>query len=456
MNTLDWIGSIFLRTANGELDISDNVIKIEITEDLFSPYPLGYLILQDTPSSNIVSRISQDGLIGKGEEIALAFTAKIGEYFQELQGFFVYKVEPFTPDEPSANRQKIIYKLYFSSQIFFTNELIRINRFYEDKLSNIVKRIVENQLQAKLETLEETSKKQSIFFPVLTPIECINMCASRSVSKENNHDANYVFYGDIDHKYHYVTLGKLMKSKPVIGTYDFDGITVATPFGINFMGSGNIDKGPTKYNALRYQIKPVSPIRNLINGMFVSSLLEFDVTKRKYRSYHYDYSEEFKKQRHLVDTPIVSKGTDFISLSYLNPHAVPMYYASSQWQHDEDEIAEVSNNSANSGRDYLQKRRSQMLQMNQMGLEIELPGNPILKIGQTVYFGRPQLDFSGQNSETWLRNPYVTGKFLITRKTTILENSKSNNTLGFNLKTTFSLRKDSDVGTLSVGSEDSE
>ena len=133
-----------------------------------------------------------------------------------------------------------------------------------------------------------------------------------------------------------------------------------------------------------------------------------------------------------------------------------MYYASSQWQHDEDEIAEVSNNSANSGRDYLQKRRSQMLQMNQMGLEIELPGNPILKIGQTVYFGRPQLDFSGQNSETWLRNPYVTGKFLITRKTTILENSKSNNTLGFNLKTTFSLRKDSDVGTLSVGSEDSE
>jgi hypothetical protein len=456
MNTLDWIGNIFLTTASERLDISDAVIKIEITEDLFSPYPLGYIIIQDTPSTNIVARMSQDGIVGKGEEISLAFTAKIGEYFQELQGYFIYKVEPFSPDEPLASRQKVIYKLYFSSQIFFTNELIKINRYYEDKLSNIAKKIAENQLQIKLETIEETSKKQSIFFPVMTPIECISMCASRSVSKENNNDANYVFYGDIDHKYYYVTLGKLMKSKPVVGTYDYDGITITTPFGINYTNSGNIDKGPTKYYALRYQIKPVCPINDLINGMYTSSLLEFDVTKRKYRNYDYDYSKEFEKQRHLVKSPIVSKGTDFISLSYLNPRCVSFYYASSQWQQDENEIAEISNNSANAGKDYLQKRRSQMLQINQMGLEIELPGNPVIKIGNTVYFGRPQLDFSGQNSETWLRNPYVAGKFLITRKTTILENSKLNNSSGFSLKTVLSLRKDSDVGTLSIGSEEDE
>jgi len=454
MNTLDWIGSIFLTNDKVSIDISEAVIKIELTEDLFSPYPMGYMLIQDMPSNNLISKMGIDGLVGKGEEIRLAFTTKIGEYFQELAGFFVYKVEPLAPDEPIKTRQKMNYRLYFSSQVFFINELIRINRYYEGKLSDIVKQIVEKQLQAKLETVEETNKKQSIFFPRLTPIECINMCASRSISKENNFDANYVFYGDLDHKYHFVSLGQLMKSKPVIGTYDFDGIKIETSFGVNYMGNGNINRGPTKYNALRYQIKPFSPIKNMIQGMFSSSLIEYDIIKRKYKKYTYNYDEEFKKSRHLVDSPIVSKGTDFISLSYINPDAFPVYYTSSQWLNDENEVAALSGNSTNSGKDYILRRRSQMQQINQMGLEIELPGNPIIKIGQTVYFGRPQTDFSGTKSETWLRNPFVTGKFLITRKTTILENSTSNNTKGFNLKTVLSLRKDSDVGTMTVGSED--
>jgi hypothetical protein len=453
MNTLDWIGSIFLTNDMVSMNITPLVIRVEITEDLFSPYPMGYLILEEMPSNNLIGKMGADGLVGKGEEIRLAFTGKIGEYYQELQGFFCYKVEPFVSDDPLTLKSKMNYKLYFSSQIFFINELIRVDRYYEDKLSEIVKQLVEKQLQGKLTTIEETSKKQSIFFPQLTPIECINMCASRSISKENENDANYVFYGDIDHKYHFVSLGKLMSSKPVIGTYDYDGIKIETTFGTNYLSSGDINKGTTKYNAIRYSVKPISPIKQLINGMFSSSLLEFDITKKKYKTYKYDYSKEFKKSRHLVDKPIISKSTDFISLSYLNPDAFPVYHTSAHYIIDENETAEFSNNSTNSGRDYILKRRSQLQQINQMGLEIELPGNPILKIGQTVFFGRPQIDFSGADANTALRNPFVTGKFLITRKTSILENSTANNTLGFNLKTVFSLRKDSDIGTANKETE---
>ena len=66
MNTLDWIGSIFLTNADTKIDISEAVIKIEITEDLFSPYPLGYLLIQDMPTNNIIAKMGLDGLIGKG------------------------------------------------------------------------------------------------------------------------------------------------------------------------------------------------------------------------------------------------------------------------------------------------------------------------------------------------------------------------------------------------------
>ena len=130
MNTLDWVGSIYITNESVGMDISEAVIRIEITEDLFSPYPMGYILIQDMPSNSIIAKMGQDGVVGKGEQIQLAFVAKIGQYFQELSGFHIYKVEPLAPDDPQLVRQKMNYKLYFSSQVFFTNELIRINQFW--------------------------------------------------------------------------------------------------------------------------------------------------------------------------------------------------------------------------------------------------------------------------------------------------------------------------------------
>jgi hypothetical protein len=453
MDTLNWIGSIVLENDTISLDISQAVVKIEITEDIFSPYVMGELVFQEMPSNNIISSFKPDGLIGKGENLKLSFITKIGNYLQELDGYHVYKVEPVAPDDALYVRQKMIYRVFFCSQIMFTNELIRINRYYEGKFSEIVKQIAKNQLQITLETVESTDKKQAIHFPRLTPIEAINMCASRSTSSENEHESNYVFYGDIDHKYHFVTLGKLMKSKPIVGTNDLDGITVTTPFGMNYTEEGNIDQGPTKYFAMRYQIKSIAPLMNLVNGMYSASMIEFDVLKRKYKKIIYNYSDEFPKCRHLVDKPILSKGADFISLSYINPDCVPFYNSSAQWLQNENESALLPFSVVNATKEYYLRHRSQMQQINQMGLEIELPGNPLIKIGQTIYFGRPQLDFSGKDADTNKRNPFVNGKFLITRKTSKIENSKSENTLGFTLSTVFSLRKDSDVGVDNIGSE---
>lgn len=453
MDTLNWIGSILLENESISLDISQVTVKLEITEDIFSPYVMGELVLQEMPSNNIIASFKPDGLIGKGENIKLSFITKIGNYFQELDGYHVYKVEPLAPDDPLFVKQKMFYRIFFCSQIMFTNELIRLNRYYEGKLSEIVKQIAKNNLQITLDTCEATDKKQAIHFSRLTPIEAINMCAARSTSSENEHESNYVFYGDLDHKYHFVTLGKLMKSKPIVGTNDHDGITVTTPYGINYTMDGRLDEGPTKHFVHRYQVKPIAPLMNMVQGMYASSMIEFDILKRKYKKITYDYSEEFPKCRHLVDKPLHTKGADFISLSYLNPDCVPFYNSSAQWLQNENESALLPFSIVNSTKEYYLRRRSQMQQINQMGLEIELAGNPLIKIGQTIYFGRPQIDVAGQNSETWKRNPFVTGKYLITRKTSKIENSRAENTLGFTLSTVFSLRKDSDVGVDSIGSE---
>lgn len=456
MNTLNSISEIILIAEGKEVNITKIVLSIELTEDLFSPYPMGYMLLEDVPSTNFNGLFPPDGIVGKGEEFTLKFMAKIGSYVQELQGFHIYKVEPIISDSNLQLRQKVNYKLHFSTRVFFVNELKLISKFYDNKkLSEVVKEIAEKDLQITLEKLDETHRKQSIFFPYLSPIECIIMCSSRSITKENIEEANYTFYGDLDHKFYYVSLGTLLKGEPVIGKNEQDGITITMPIGTNFQGTGKIDEGPTKYYSNRYKIKPISPYKDMIQSMYSSSLLEFDSVKRKYKKYKFNYQDNFKKTRHLVDRQIVSPGDNLISKSYSNPDAFFHQYISCQWIHNEDEKYEESDHSTNNGKEYILKRKSQIQQLTQMGVELEIPGNAVLKIGQVLFFGRPQLDQSGTTEAAKNRNPHLVGKYLVTRKTSVLESSSSNNTTGFNLKTVFSLRKDSDLGIVPHGSGDS-
>lgn len=448
MNTLNYISNIYLEVNGVKVDITPSVVYIEITEDIFAPYPNGYMEIEELASNSVISKFGDDGLIGQGEELKVIFLAKLSSFAQEVQGFYIYKVSPFSPDREDTSRQKMSYTLYFSTRAFFINEMIRINKYYEDTLSNIVKEIAESNLQINLTTLDATHRKQTLYFPKLTPIECINMCASRSISEENSKESNYVFYGDINQKYHFVSLGKLYSKKPLIGTYDQDGIMIEVPFGTNYLGTGTIAIGSTKYYSGRYTIKPISPLNDMVKGMYSSALLEFDVTRRKYMQHNHTLDKEFEKTRHLVEYPIFSNeknSKNLLGFSYKNPSAFLSYYTSAQWIHDEDEVYDKSSHSTNNGREYILQRKSQLQQLGQMGLEIELPGTSEISLADVVFFGRQSLDVSA--NPTGKRNPFVAGKYLITRKTTMLENSAENNTSGFNLKTVFSLRKDSDTGT---------
>lgn len=448
MKNIDFISNIFLVTSAGTVDISNSVSKIEITEDIFSPYVIGTMIFEESPSTPLISLISPDGLIGKGEELKLMFVGKIGQYVQEIQGFHIYRVDAMVPDDPNSVKQKTQYIVSFASKIIFTNEIIKISKYREDKFSKIVEEIATKNLQIKMEFIEETDRKQAILFPSVTPIDAIQMCAARSVSGKNSNDANYVFYGDIDHKFYYRSIGNLLEQPSIVGTNDLNGLTITTTFGTNDTATGALDNSPSKYYAIRYQVKPISPIKDMMNGMYASSLLQFDIVKKKYKTTKYDYSESFSKERHLVKKkPIVSKGADYISLSYLNPRAFEEFHVKSHalWHPLESDDLPLA--SANSGKDYILKRKSQMMQINQMGLEVELPGNASIKIGQNVFFGRPQIDLNGITKDDINRNPYVSGKYLITRRTTKLENNIGSGSYGFVLKTVLSLRKDSDVGT---------
>ena len=81
MNTLDWIGSIFLTNDKVSIDISEAVIKIELTEDLFSQYPMGYMLIQDMPSNNLISK-----KVVNNEDNAslLLFFSMIGHHFDTI------------------------------------------------------------------------------------------------------------------------------------------------------------------------------------------------------------------------------------------------------------------------------------------------------------------------------------------------------------------------------------
>jgi len=85
-----------------------------------------------------------------------------------------------------------------------------------------------------------------------------------------------------------------------------------------------------------------------------------------------------------------------------------------------------------------------MESMDQQGVDVEIRGNVGVQLGDVVMFSRQDINNTvDPKFSKYIDNAFV-GKFLITRIKHTLENAGE--TLGFNLRTCLSLRRDCDYG----------
>jgi hypothetical protein len=464
MINLETLTKIILSSNGEDEDITDLITGIDIFQNIYDPFITGTLSLIDTPSSRLSKRYDEL-VIGKGEELKFGLRTKTlpASRSNELlfEKYFVYKVQVLPLDITDGMFKQIVI-LHFCSSNMFLNEFKKVQGHYFDTISNIVKKISKDYLDIPEENMviEETDDKQFITIPYFNPLKAINWLSSRAFSTPKNNESktpieekkkeiinnNYVFFEDIDHKFYFVSLGTLLKRKAILGTKDLDGIRIETAPSevLNSEDSNGKVTYRGSFAALQHTGKPICPLSNAKNGMYSSSCLTFDLTRKKYAKNIFNYKEEFETQNHVYEKPLLNTDLDsrvnIFHNVFDNPQTVVKYYPKCSYLFSSNENPLNGNTPTNTVDKWSLRRLSAMESMDQLGVDVEIRGNVGIRLGDVVNFSRPQLDNSLDPSTAY-GDPLFTGKFLITKIKHTLENRGDN--FGFNLRTSLSLRRDS-------------
>jgi len=442
MINLESISSIVISNHETSVDITNVVTLIEIYQNIYEPFVTGKMVIIDVPSSRVMKEFT-GGIVGNAEKIEFKLStrtipAKGLNNQLDFKDYYVYKVQPLPmqgDQDQSVFKQATI--LHFCSKGMFTNEFKLVHRSYNDTLSNIVKNISKEYLdiEIKKENIENTTVKQKVIVPYFSPIQSIAWLTARSYTDKN---FNFVFYEDINHEHHFTTIGALMAKTPIIGTNESDGIVILSQPESQTV-SGKITKQGS-FQGLQHEAKEISPLNNATNGMYCSTLLSLDLTRKKFSSKTWSLDDKFSSSDHLYKNQLVDPGKESIfNKVYDNPETVTKLYPKSTYLYNKSEKPKASDNIANNSENYVLERISAMEAMDQFGIEVEIKGNAGIALGEVVFFGRPQVDSVDTLKR---RDPFFVGKFLITKIKHIYESQGSS--IGPNFRTSLSLRRDSE------------
>lgn len=442
-----------------EQDITGQVRILEFFQSIYEPFVSGKMTVVDVSSTRV--RKIFEGVLGQGEEIEFTLITFTDKKRIKIRDFCIYKVEPTILDNMvGMTNPSEMTTFYFCSKKMIENEFLKIRKTYTGKISQIVKKICD-EYNFNLVECEETDKNYKITIPALNPVDSILWLSKFAQRKDNPNDVNYVFYEDINHKFYFKSIGKMLTSQPITPQNDSSGITV-TNITMNESAFGSPNK--YKLNAKRHLAKSINPLLNAMSGMYASTTLQFDITSKTYSKTVYSYDEKFDQMSHpenytekivseSLETPF-SKIYDHPEINVsLYPKCTYLYKNVNRgFRKGENAVSDRRLNGGavqppnqespiNFVHETVPLRASEMQALDQIGVLAELKGTTFVDLGDMIYFSRAQID-SRDIYTKGKRDKYFTGLYLVTNvKHTLFVNDTNK---GLDLRTTVSLRKESE------------
>lgn len=359
-----------------ELGIDYMIDEINIYEDIFSNVISGDMRLID--SNNTLSRLQLHG----HEFFLLNF--KSPNFNEYQKSFRIYKVS----DVEMKTQSSLEYVVHFCSEEFFLNQQKRISKSYKGMMnSDIIKDIAYNQLQIstskmKSSNIEQTYGIQNIIVPYLKPLEAINWIASYSLNASLS--SSFLFFENKD-GFHFKSLDNLFKgnirkkifisNKNSLAEYDssaqqffVDNFQFPQLFNsLDLVSNGGYSSGMYKINLRKQTVEQVrfNPIQNKFKTL--NEHLPFNLARNRFE-----------------ETPI-KKSAYF------------RYFPTFQNNIDDK---------------WLLQRANQFALLNSCRLNIELPGDSDLRVGDMLEFSFPDITPRTSSAEIQ-EDSRISGLYLI-------------------------------------------
>lgn len=349
-------------SANFKVDMTNQLIGMEIYEDLFSPFTTMAITVRE--SQDFINALPLRGEEILNIEIATPTFNKDDQYFKGK--YYLYKVS----DRQLLTERNAVYTMYCISYEALVDLNTKHSKAYRGNIAETVKTLLQGDGLNTTKTLniEPTKNATKHISNFWSPVKNINFLATNALN--NAGDASYLFFENRK-GFNFVTLDSLyaqdMYQKFIKDNYsrDTDGTTSYRNLNRDYQRILDF-KVKVSFDALKFTN----------TGAYASRVYAYDMVKKKYFAKDYDALSTFTNNTHLNKNPL------YTTMKPVSPVNVMFnevrHYAS------HDGFADTSNVT------FQQQRTSKLGLIRSCVVEINVFGRTDYTVGQKVYVEVPK------------------------------------------------------------------
>jgi hypothetical protein len=374
--------------------ITNQLVSIQIFEDLFSSFISGILTIKDSLDFvNSLPMIGQELL-----DISI-YTPTLKDKGGHIKGQFYITV--FKNREYLAERN-VLYELSFISKEAIVDANVKLSKSYIGTASDIAKKVLTDKL-VKFDTvkklnIEPSKNNLSYISNYWSPTRNMQYLCEHAINKEGS--PSYVFFENRD-GFNFGSLETLSISPTITQEFKYDNSTqIVTPYGTSVRDIQE-DYRRITFFALK---KGFNLYRRISSGMFASVVFSADITTKRYNAKIFNYPETFDPNKRLNPYPLFRK----------EDKEFPLYYTA-KVINEPRQFDNFTNQGDPSAFQFVQRRVSEVLQIDDVSIEINVPGRTDYTVGQVVRITTFQVEpITKSESNKSQLDIIFSGKYVIT------------------------------------------
>lgn len=389
------VNELIIVTKAGKIDITSLYEEINIFDSILMPVMSGNILVRD--AVGLSSTLLFDG----SESVLMDISKFNDETAAFKKAFRIYKQS----DRTNINQNSEMYVLHFVSDELFYSDQQKINQSYEEKYSEIIKKILIDYLKVPENNLggiySDSSGIRNVVMPNLSPIESIQWCTKRAL--DSNQSPNFLFFQNLT-GYNFTSLSKLLTQPEILD------IKFQTK---NLSNSSPLDEisGAKSFEVL----SATNLIERTRSGVNAGTFIGFDPITRTISSKQISYDDHYSNMKHGNETPnftpIQNRDGKENSQNFNSKKTLSIFGTARKYSEyiKKNDPTSISTNETTE--DFLFQRKAIISNLMSKRLKIVMPGNFQLSSGFNVNVQAPVFGEREKNSNE--EDKSISGKYII-------------------------------------------
>ena len=418
------IQTLALISSSGQfINLTDYMAEINFFEDMFSPFMGGTITIVD--SRNLLKELP---IVGDEYIVAKIKTPSTNSFISKM-----FRVFSVTDREIVRDLNTQTYNLHFISKEAVLDSLKPLYKSFSGKISDVAQKIFDDYLsnfrtvtaikdsleinseKSKLVVFPETQNDVKFVSPGWTPFKCINWLASKAIPKEGK-ACNYLFF-ESNKNFYFLNVEKIFDVN-----YKTNALNLGTYYYKVNSVKENQDINEKMFIAEDFQvIRTTDHLTNYSNGYLANRLITLDVINKKYEFHDYDHVTKFKEYAHSQGESSIPI---FASDTLRNPVTKIRFYPIHPGLHT------IPNNINEKMPTIFGNRMSNLQELSNLKITINVPGRTDAEVGAMLYFSFPDVSpKSEQDVSKTNEDKYYSGFYIVTAVRHKINNFKHTMTL---------------------------